>query len=77
MADALTKVVDATVLREFLRVGRDKLFDENEILKSRADARTRVKWLHETTPQEKPSRPKVNATLLANLSLDNADGKTL
>ena len=49
MADALTKIMDSTVLREFLRVGRYKLFDENEILKSRADARTRVKWLQENT----------------------------
>lgn len=46
IADALTKIMDSTVLRECLKVGQYSLHDETEILRSRADSRTRVKWLH-------------------------------
>lgn len=46
IADALTKMMDSTVLRECLKVGKYSLHDEAEILRSRADSRTRVKWLH-------------------------------
>lgn len=46
IADALTKIMDSTVLRECLKVGQYSLHDEAEILRSRADSRTRVKWLH-------------------------------
>ena len=56
LADALTKIMDNTVLREILKLGTYKLNDEQEILKHRADIRTRVKWLRENS-QEKPSRP--------------------
>ena len=49
IADALTKIMDSTVLRECLKVGQYSLHDEAEILRSRADSRTRVKWLHHQT----------------------------
>ena len=41
VADAVTKIMDITVLRECLRLGLCKLH--------RADARTRVRWLRENT----------------------------
>ena len=49
VADALTKTMDNTVLRECLRLGIYKLHDEQALLKTRADARTRVRWLRENT----------------------------
>ena len=49
VADALTKIMDSTVLRECLRLGLYKLHDEQSLLKTRADARTRVRWLRENT----------------------------
>ena len=45
IADTLTKIMDSTVLRECLRLGRYTLQDEQEILRHRADARTRIRWL--------------------------------
>eukprot|EP00435_Cladocopium_sp_Y103_P049938 s2127_g15.t1 len=45
LADALTKVMEGQFLRETLRQGRYCLHDSNEILKSRATARNRLKWL--------------------------------
>ena len=45
LADALTKVMESSFLRETLRVGKYKLHDEREILKQRADKRQRLQWL--------------------------------
>ena len=51
VADALTKVMDNTMLRTCLQQGHYSLHDEHEILKSRSDARTRIRWLQSQTPQ--------------------------
>lgn len=48
LADALTKVMEAQFLRETLRQGSYCLHDANEVLKSRANARNRLKWLRST-----------------------------
>ena len=45
LADALTKVMDSSFLRETLRLGKYRLNDELEILKNRASNRNRLKWL--------------------------------
>ena len=45
IADSLTKIMDNTILREVLRIGKYKFQDESELLKQRADTRTRLKWL--------------------------------
>lgn len=48
MADALTKIMDSTVLRECLRLGHYRLQGESQVLKTRADAKTRIRWLRGT-----------------------------
>eukprot|EP00435_Cladocopium_sp_Y103_P055151 s532_g18.t1 len=48
MADSLTKIMDGTVLSECLRLGRYHLQDEAQVLKTRADAKTRLRWLRGT-----------------------------
>ena len=45
LADALTKIMEASFLRETLQRGRYKLHDELEILKQRSHNRNRLKWL--------------------------------
>ena len=45
LADALTKIMDAAVLRECLARGRYSLHDENQILRARSDSRARMQWL--------------------------------
>lgn len=45
LADALTKIMEASFLRETLKRGHYKLHDELEILKQRSHNRTRLKWL--------------------------------
>jgi len=65
VADALTKVMDNTMLRTCLKQGYYSLHDESEILKARSDARARIKWIQAQNPDskepsshvEKPSRP--------------------
>ena len=49
LADSLTKVMEATFLRETLRKGRYCLHDSEEVLKNRASARNRLKWLRSST----------------------------
>ena len=44
LADALTKVMDSTILRTCLSQGKYSLHDESEILRSRSDRRTRLQW---------------------------------
>ena len=65
LADALTKMMDATVLRECLAHGRYSLHDEAQILRERSDSRTRLQWIRNLNPtssgdnqnEEKPRRP--------------------
>ena len=45
LADALTKIMENTFLRETLRLGHYKLHDELEVLKNRASSRNRLRWL--------------------------------
>ena len=45
LADALTKMMEANFLRETLRQGKYCLHDSEEVLKDRASARNRLKWL--------------------------------
>ena len=52
LADSLTKAMDGSLLRKCLADGRYALFDEQEVLKDRADARTRLQWI-KSSPQEK------------------------
>ena len=47
LADCLTKTMDSSVLRECLRTGKYSLFDEDQVLKQRADGRQRLKWIRE------------------------------
>ena len=47
LADALTKIMEASFLRETLKLGKYKLHDELAILKQRSHNRTRLKWLRE------------------------------
>eukprot|EP00435_Cladocopium_sp_Y103_P009141 s696_g2.t1 len=45
LADALTKTMDSSVLRECLKTGKYALFDETESLKQRASKRERLRWI--------------------------------
>lgn len=45
LADALTKIMETSFLRETLKLGQYKLHDELEILRNRASARNRLRWL--------------------------------
>ncbi len=47
LADSLTKIMENSFLRETLKLGQYKLNDEQEVLKDRATARNRLKWLKE------------------------------
>jgi hypothetical protein len=51
LADALTKMMEANFLRETLRVGKYCLHDAEEVLKNRASARNRLRWLRTTNDQ--------------------------
>ena len=51
LADALTKMMEATFLRETLRHGRYCLHDSEEVLKNRASARNRIRWLRTSNDQ--------------------------
>ena len=45
LADALTKVMESSFLRETLKHGSYRLHDELAVLKDRATSRNRIKWL--------------------------------
>ena len=45
LADAFTKCMDASVLRECMERGRYSLHDEAQILRARSDSRARLQWL--------------------------------
>ena len=49
MADALTKDMDATTLRNFLLRGRCILYDVEDILKQRSDKKLRNEWYQRST----------------------------
>ena len=51
LADALTKMMEAHFLRETLRVGKYCLHDAEEVLKNRASARNRLRWLRTSNDQ--------------------------
>ena len=55
LADALTKIMDASVLRECMALGRYSLHDESQILRARSDSRAKMQWLRHmsTGSQEK------------------------
>ena len=52
LADALTKVMETSFLRQTLKNGYYVLHDEDKILKDRATARNRIKWLQNSTKEE-------------------------
>ena len=52
LADSLTKIMESSFLRETMKRGYYKLNDEQEVLKNRASARNRIKWLKDSTTQE-------------------------
>eukprot|EP00435_Cladocopium_sp_Y103_P025697 s606_g6.t1 len=52
MADSLTKDMDTTVLRTFLKYGQCVLHDAEEILKQRADKRIRQQWYQQNSVPE-------------------------
>ena len=58
MADSLTKIMDSTVLRECLRLGHYRLQDEAQVLKTRADAKTRIRWLRGTESNSSSSEKR-------------------
>lgn len=45
LADALAKIMESHYLRNIFKNGVYKIHDAQQILKSRADQRTRAKWL--------------------------------
>ena len=49
LADALTKIMENSFLRETLKLGHYKLHDELEVLRNRASARNRLRWLRGET----------------------------
>ena len=56
LADALTKIMENSFLRETLKLGHYKLHDELEVLRNRASARNRLRWLRGET-QDRSSNP--------------------
>ena len=53
LADCLTKIMESSFLRETLKVGQYRLHDESEILKQRANNRSRLQWLRNVNDPEK------------------------
>ena len=49
MADSLTKEMDTSVLRTFLRHGKCILHDVDEILRQRADKKVRQQWYQQSS----------------------------
>ena len=48
LADALTKSMEASFLRETLKMGVYRLCDEDALLKERAKSKDRIKWLNQS-----------------------------
>ena len=55
LADSLTKIMETSFLRETLRLGKYRLNDELAVLKSRSNARNRIRWLKTSCPEDAPS----------------------
>ena len=55
LADSLTKIMETSFLRETLRLGKYRLNDELAVLKSRSNARNRIRWLKSSCPEETPA----------------------
>ena len=53
VADALTKVMNTAFLRHTLSQGTYRLNDEQEILRERANSRSRVQWLQQNSLEQK------------------------
>ena len=56
LADALTKIMQTHFLRHTLKVGQYSLHDEGQVLKERADWRSRVKWLQACKEEEEKKK---------------------
>lgn len=67
LADALTKIMQTSFLRETLRRGQYRLNDELAVLKSRATARNRLRWLKTCTS------PDCNEECFLNISWMNLE----
>ena len=52
LADALTKIMESSFLRNTLKYGKYRLNDEMQILKQRSTNRNRLKWLHNSCGDE-------------------------
>lgn len=59
LADSLTKIMENSFLRETLKIGQYKLSDEQEVLKERANARNRLKWLKDQAEDSEPTEEKL------------------
>lgn len=55
LADALTKSMDSHFLRETLKLGSYRIYDEQSTLKERAKSKDRLRWLK--TPLEQSVSP--------------------
>ena len=67
LADALTKIMESSFLRETLRHGKYRLHDELEVLKNRASSRNRIKWLkNESTDSQQGHSANCNDTCFLN-----------
>ena len=56
LADGLTKIMNNSLLRETLQLGRCRLADEESVLKARASNRTRLQWLRQAETTQSPSQ---------------------
>ena len=56
LADALTKPMEPTLLRTALHKGVFCLFDEESVLRTNANRRLAVSWLHEKSDMNNPFR---------------------
>lgn len=59
LADSLTKIMENSFLRETLKIGHYKLSDEQEVLKERANARNRLKWLKDQAEDSETTEEKL------------------
>eukprot|EP00435_Cladocopium_sp_Y103_P009579 s5005_g2.t1 len=62
LADCLTKTMDSSTLRECLRTGKYSLFDEDQVLKQRADGRQRLKWIRDHQKEEPETKEPEKTT---------------
>ena len=81
VADALTKVMNSSFLRQTLEQGKYQLFDQHQILKNRASDRNHIKWLqHDQQNKEIEHFGSVNVIMSAcphELNQQVSDAQTL